>query len=57
MFATQATAQEVEQVKTAFVLIAIVIVVFWRLAIRALLVIALAALGIGAFVLFQGMHL
>jgi hypothetical protein len=56
MFAIQAPAQEVEQVKAALVVSAIVIAVFWRLAIRVLLVIILVALGAGAFALFQGMR-
>jgi hypothetical protein len=56
MFATQATAQELEHVKAALVLGAVVIVVFWRLAIRVLLVIILIALGAGVFALLHGMH-
>ena len=57
MFATHATAQDVDHVRTALVLIAVVLVVFWRLAIRILLVIILVIIGAGAFVLLQGTRL
>ena len=56
MFVTQATAHEAESARVALVLLAVGIVVFWRLALRILLAIAIVAVGAGALVLLQGMH-
>jgi hypothetical protein len=60
MFATQGTAQEVENARTALVLIAVGTVIFWRVILRVLLaIIAIAVVvtvGVGALVLLQGMH-
>ncbi len=60
MFATQGTAQEVENARVALALIAVGIVVFWRVVLRVLLaIIAIAVVvtvGAGALVLLQGMH-
>ena len=56
MFVTQATAQEVENARVALVLLALGIVVFWRIALRILLAIVLVAVGAGVLVLLQGVH-
>ncbi len=56
MFATHGTAQEVENARVILVLIAVGIVVFWRIALRILLAIIAVAVGTGALVLLQGMH-
>lgn len=56
MFATHATAQEIEHAKAILALIAVVIVVFWRVALRVLLAAIVVAVGAGAFLLLQGMH-
>jgi hypothetical protein len=56
MFVTQATGQEVDNARIALVLLAVGIVVFWRIALRVLLIAVIVAVGIGAFALFQAVH-
>ena len=56
MFVTQATAQEIEHVRAALMLIALGIVIFWRVVVRVLLAIVIVAVGVGALVFLQGMH-
>ena len=60
MHAIQGAAQEVESARAAIVLIAAVLVIFWRLVLRVLLaIIAIAVVvlvGSGAIVLLQSMH-
>jgi hypothetical protein len=56
MFGAQGTAQEVENARVALMLIAVIIVVFWRVVIRVLLAIIVVAVGAGALVLLQGIH-
>lgn len=56
MFVTQATTQEVEHARVALVLLALGIVIFWRIAVRVMLAVVLVAFGVGALVLLQGMH-
>ena len=60
MFATQGTAQEIENARVALALVAVVLVVFWRVVLRVLLAIIAIAVVItvatGAIVLLQGMH-
>jgi hypothetical protein len=56
MFASHATAQEIEHARVILLLIAATIVVFWRVALRVLLAAAVVAVGAGAFLLFQSMH-
>lgn len=60
MFATSGTAQEVENARVALMLVAVGIVVFWRLVVRVLLAIIAVAVvvtvGAGALVLLQGLH-
>jgi len=57
---TQGTVQEVENARVALVLIAVGIVVFWRVLLRVLLaIIAIAVVvtvGAGAILLLQGMR-
>lgn len=54
-------AQQTASAKLAIVLIAAVIVAFWRAVLRALIAIVAIALivllGFGALVMLQGMHL
>jgi hypothetical protein len=54
MFASHATAQEIEHARVILVLIAATILVFWRVALRVLL--PAIVLGTAAFLLVQGMH-
>jgi hypothetical protein len=60
MPAIQGAAQEVESARVAIVLIAAVLVIFWRQVLRVLLtIIAIAVVvlvGSGAIVLLQSMH-
>jgi hypothetical protein len=56
MLVTQATGQEVDNARVAFALVAVGIVVFWRVAIRLLLIAVIVAAGIGALVLLQTVH-
>lgn len=54
MFASHATAQEIEHARVILMLIAATILVFWRVALRVLL--PAIVLGTAAFLLLQGMH-
>ena len=60
MHAIHGAAQEVESARAAVVLIAAVLVIFWRQVLRVLLaIIAIAVMvvvGSGAIVLLQSMH-
>ena len=60
MFAIQGTVQEVENARAALVLIAMGIVVFWRVVVRVLLAIIAVAVtvtvGAGVLVLLHGVH-
>jgi hypothetical protein len=54
MFASHATAQEIEHARVILVLIAATTLVFWRVALRVLF--AAIVVGTAAFLLMQGMH-
>jgi hypothetical protein len=60
MHAIPGAAQDVESARAAIVLIAAVLVIFWRFVLRAILmIIAIAVVvlvGSGAFVVLQSMH-
>ncbi len=56
MLVTQATAQQVENARVVLVLLALGIVLFWRVALRVLLAIVIVAIGAGAHVFLQGVH-
>jgi hypothetical protein len=56
MFVAQTTSQDVDNARVVLVLLALGIVVFWRIALRVLLAAVLVAAGIGAVVLLQTMH-
>jgi len=56
MFVAQTTSQDVDNARVVLVLLALGIVVFWRIALRVLLAAVLVAVGIGAVVLLQTMH-
>ena len=57
MFAAHATTvQALDHVRVALTLIAVGIVVFWRLALRLLLAIIVLAVGAGLAVVAQNMH-
>jgi hypothetical protein len=57
MFAAHATTvQALDHARVALALIAVGIVVFWRLALRLLLAIIVLAVGAGLAVMAQNMH-
>jgi hypothetical protein len=57
MFAAHATTvQALDHVRVALALIAVGIVVFWRLALRVLLALIVLAVGAGLAVVAQNMH-
>jgi len=57
MFAAHATTvQALDHARVALALIAVGIVVFWRLALRLLLAIIVLAVGAGLAVVAQNMH-
>lgn len=56
MFVTHVTGQEVDNARVAFVLVAVAIIAFWRVALRVLLAAVIVAAGIGAVVLLQTVH-
>ncbi|GEM_PF-1686302 len=59
MFAVQRTTQDLESVRTAILLLAVALVIFWRAAIKfVIMILAIAVvilLGSGVFVLLQSM--
>ncbi len=61
MLATHTTAQDVENTRVLLVVVAGVIVVFWRTVLRVLIAVLVAALlvgvGAGVLMLFPGIHL
>ena len=61
MFAAQGTAQGLETIRVVAVLSAVMLVLFWRTAIKLVIMVlatvVIALLGVGAFVLFERMHL
>lgn len=60
MHASQGMAQNFENARAAIMLIALVIVIFWRVALRVLLAIIavafVALVGSGAVILLQSLH-
>jgi len=61
MVVTHTTAQDVENARVLLVVVAGVIVVFWRTVLRVLIAVLVAALlvgvGAGVLMLFPGIHL
>jgi chromate transport protein ChrA len=60
MFALQAASQNVESIRTAVVVFAVIAVVFWRFLLKLVLVIVAVVLVVlltsGAILLYEGMH-
>jgi hypothetical protein len=61
MFAAEETTQNLEAVRVAVVLSAAILVLFWRTAIKIVIMVlataVIALLGIGAVVLYESVHL
>jgi len=56
MVPSQGSAQDIESARAVIVVIAVVAAVFWKEILRLLLALIVVAVGVGAFVLLQGMH-
>ena len=56
MVVSQGSAPDIESVRAVTLIIAIVVAVFWKEALRVLLALIVIAVGVGAFMLLQGMH-
>jgi hypothetical protein len=56
MVASQGSAPDIESVRAVILIIAIIVAVFWKEAIRVLLALIVIAVSVGAFMLLQGMH-
>ena len=56
MVPSQGSAQDIESARAVILVIAVVGAVFWKEILRLLLALIVVAVGVGAFVLLQGMH-
>ena len=56
MVPIQGSVHDIESAKAAIAVIAVVAAVFWKQVILLLLALMVIAVGVGAFVLMQGMH-
>jgi hypothetical protein len=56
MVPSQGSAQDIESARAVIVVVAVVAAVFWKEILRLLLALIVVAVGVGAFVLLQGMH-
>jgi hypothetical protein len=56
MVASQGSAQDIESTRAAILVIAVIVAIFWKEVLRVLLALIVIAVGVGAFMLLQGMH-
>jgi hypothetical protein len=56
MIPSQGSAPDIESVRAVIIIVAVVGAVFWKEILRVLLALIVVAVGVGAFVLLQGMH-
>jgi hypothetical protein len=56
MVASQGSVPDVESVRAVILIIAIIVAVFWKEALRVLLALIVIAVSVGAFMLLQGVH-
>jgi hypothetical protein len=56
MVASQGSVPDVESVRAVILIIAIIVAIFWKEALRVLVALVVIAVGVGAFMLLQGMH-
>ncbi len=56
MVPIQGSAHDIESVRAVIIIVALVGAVFWKLILGVLLALIVVAVGVGAFVLAQGMH-
>lgn len=56
MLIAHAATHEVQSIRLALMLLALAIVIFWRMAVRVLFAVLIIATVVGALVLLQGLH-
>ena len=56
MVPSQGSAQDIESARAVIIIVALVGAVFWKEILRVLLALIVVAVGVGAFVLLQGMR-
>jgi hypothetical protein len=56
MLPSQGSPQDIENARVALVFIVSGVMIFWRYLLRILFAMVVVAVGVGAFVLLQGMH-
>jgi hypothetical protein len=56
MVASQGSVPDIESVRAVILVIAVVVAVFWKEALRVLLALIVIAVSVGAFMLLHGMH-
>jgi hypothetical protein len=56
MVASQGSAQDIENARAAILVLAVIVAIFWKTALRVLLALLVIAVGVGAFMLLGGMH-
>jgi hypothetical protein len=56
MVASPGSPPDVESVRAAILIIAVSVAIFWKQVIRVLLALIVIAVGVGAFMLLQGLH-
>jgi hypothetical protein len=56
MVASPGSAPDIESVRAVIVIIAVCVAVFWKAVLRVLLALIVIAVGVGAYLLLQGMH-
>ena len=56
MLPSQGSAQDVESARAVVLIVAAVAAIFWKELLRVLIALIVIAVGIGLFVLMQGVH-
>jgi hypothetical protein len=56
MIPSQGSASDIESARAIILIVAVVGAVFWKEILRVLLALIVVAVGVGAFVLLQGMR-
>lgn len=56
MVASQGSAPDIESVRAVILVIAVIVAIFWKQALRVLLALIVIAVGVGAFMLLNGMR-
>lgn len=56
MLPSQGSAQDVESARAVVLIVAAIAAIFWKELLRVLIALIVIAVGIGVFMLLQGMH-